>query len=257
MKILICILTFLIGSILTFFLVANRAIEMQNDTSKIELIHLRGIVEKQVSDIAVELSQKVKAFSNQIPNDRDFTIKLLVENDRSAPEVSELCGMFLAPMGFDILEIVDSAGTIISSGHFPASAGNLISGKIANLTTDAAFYFDTIKGEKVLSLQALAEFKIADRTFYTCGGILINKTFLDRLSPRSAIQLILNHEDFDAGTQGIQSMSDITDNTILVNNEEHLAVAIPLPFAGEQDAPELIVLMEKPAPITAFSLLWK
>ena len=56
-------------------------------------------VEKQVMDKSLHLSDQLAAFSRIVAADREFSMKLLVENNRSAPEVTEIAPRFMEPMG--------------------------------------------------------------------------------------------------------------------------------------------------------------
>jgi hypothetical protein len=44
----------------------------------------------------------------------------------------------------------------------------------------------------------------------------------------------------------VESISDIKDSTMLLNNTRYPAASITLPFAGTGDAPQCIIMSDKP-----------
>ena len=86
-------------------------------------------------------------------------------------------------MNFSVLSIVDSNNIIVSSGHFPASAGTNVLEHIAHLSSEPLAISENIMGNQVLTLQSKKEFKVADFQFYAVGGYEVNDKFLAELSP--------------------------------------------------------------------------
>ncbi len=220
--------------------------ENRAPSSSAELAFVKQAVERQLSMQTDLISRQIAAFAGVAAADREFAMKLLVDRDRSAPEVTEIAGRFLAPMALSILSITDSQYVILSCGHFPANTGTVFVAA-RKLGALPAFIVDNVKGENVLTLQAKARFAILDTAvFFACGGIAVEKDLLPRLSCWPGYSVFVKKGATVIGKDSVESISDVRGDTILVNNKVYPAASIPLPYAGDGDAPMLIVVSTKP-----------
>ncbi len=210
-----------------------------------ELFALKALIEKQIRTEARRISEQLTAFSRVAAADRDFPMKLFVEGNRSAPEVTDFTQRFMEPMGFSLLEIADSSQTILSCAQFPASTGTKIADNAALLGDEARFVYDNVKGQKVMTLQAKVRFRILDTLLYCLGGRIVDEAFVAQWSPGSGYKLIYNIGNTVFGATGAPSDSDITDSTAALGGVVYPAVRISLPYAGQGDAPALILISEK------------
>jgi len=220
----------------------------KTDFAKKELFDLGHYVEKQVMDKSLHLSDQLSAFSRVVAADREFSMKPLVENNRSAPEITEIASRFMEPMGLSMLEIADSQHVLLSCGQFPANAGTSTADKEALLNDKGVFIEDNVKGQKILTLQALIRFKILDAGFYCTGGQVVDENFVSRMSPGNGIRLLLKQGQKVMGMENVESISDVKDSTIIINNKTYQAMSIALPFAGPGDAPVCILINEDALP---------
>jgi hypothetical protein len=153
----------------------------------------------------------------------------------------------MKPMGFSFLDVTDSAGIILSSGRFPASAGNALGDKAAHLSAEPIFLEDTQMGVPVPTLQAAASFSVADCiTFHAMGGITIDSALLARLSPCEGVTVFLRYDTTIVGLQDVQKISDVKNHRIVINDREYPAMQLPLPAADSKNRPMLIVVLMKP-----------
>lgn len=215
------------------------------DFAKQELFDLGRYVEKQVLGQSLHLSDQLAAFSRVISADREFSMKLLVENNRSAPEITEAAPRFMEPMGLSLLEIADSQHVLLSCGQFPANAGTPVAEKEALLNEKGVFIVDNVKGQKTLTLQAQIRFKILDAGFYCTGGLIVDDAFVSRLSPGNGFRLLLKQGQKVMGMESVESISEPKDSTIIINNKTYQAMSIALPFAGPGDVPSCFLINEK------------
>jgi hypothetical protein len=217
---------------------------MKQACGRQELDDLKTIVEKQIQNEARRISDQLTAFSKVVAADRDFSMKLFVEGNRSAPEVTDITHRFMEPMGLSILEITDSAQVLLSCAEFPASTGTKVSDKAALLGEQGRFIFDNVKGQKVLTLQAQIRFKILDTLFYCIGGRIIDDAFVLQLSPENGFRLVLKADGI-MGMNAPQTISDIKDSSVVVNATVYPAASISLPFVGGGKSPVLLLINEK------------
>ncbi len=223
-----------------------RSPEKQTAAPSAELAFVKQAVEKQLSNQMDLVLCQMGGFAAVVAADREFSMKLLVDNDKSAPEVTEIAQRYLAPMAFSILSVTDSQYVILSCGHFPANTGTVFSAA-RSLGATPAFIMDNVKGQSVLTLQAKARFTILDTAvFFACGGLTVGKDFLSRLVCWPGYSILLKQGKTVIGMEKVESISDIKDGSVLLNNTAYPAASITLPYAGEGDAPSLIVISNTP-----------
>jgi len=192
-----------------------------------------------------KLADQLAAFSKVVVADRDFSMKLLVENNRSAPEVTDFTLRYMEPMGFSLLEITDSQHVLLSCGQFPASAGTSIAEKAARLSDQAQFVNDMVKGQPALTLQMEKRFKILDSVLYCSGGILVDERFIAALPLANGYKAIIRQGGVVIGSGAHESVSARTDSTITINDTTYRAATIALPFSGGGDTAVLVVVDER------------
>jgi len=96
-----------------------------------------------------------------------------------------------------------------------------------------------------LTIQAKKGFKIMDIPFFVLGGMKIDEKFLSSLTPYPKVSVLLKRGGEYSGRADIHSISDVKDNTILINDKEYLAAEIALPYSGDGDKPVLIVVLDR------------
>ncbi len=237
------------------FAVNRKIAPLNRDYALKELIVSANAVTKHVDNLSEQLLSQLSGFCSIVADDRDFAMKLIVEQDYSAQEVTDIAGKYIRAMGFDFLEVTDKKYRILSSGHFPASAGNKATGKSMLPDKAATFIDDNVKGTEVLALQAKIPFTCADVPLYAIGGINVNAAFLAELRPHDGVRILLKQGNEIAGMDDIETMSEIKDNTIIINDKTLLATSLTLSWAGEGDKPEIILLMEQPADFSILDLI--
>jgi hypothetical protein len=210
------------------------------------LLLVKQQVENQLKNRMDGLSAQVGAFSRVVASDRDFSMKVLVEKDRSAPEVTGFAPRYMEAMGLSVLSLVNSRDTLLSCGQFPASAGG--PAPVLALRDNApCFVMDNVKGTPaVLTLQAQARFTILDSVFFATGGVIVDDNFCSSFSLPQGYSLLCKQGGTVTGMKHVESISDVKDNMIVLNNAPHPAVSVPLPYAGAGEPPFLVIFADKP-----------
>jgi hypothetical protein len=246
MKYILPIVTAVLAATLVFFLMHHTmAVHGRTSSAAIELTSAKESVTKRFQEITHDIEGRLTAFSEEVAVDQLFSLRLLAESNRSAPEVTLKAGQFLKPMGFSLLDIADSSCSLLSSGEFPASAGSSVSQKVKVLSEEAKILEDNIMGQKALTLQAKRKFMIAGSIpFYALGGCVVDERFLDELSPCSTVRVLLKQGTSVTGMPSVRTISEVKDDKIIINDKEYPAFEIAFPYAGAGETPRLIGVLE-------------
>lgn len=240
------VVAFIAGALVTYLVFARQIGVTRHQRAIAELSNTSADVESRLRQQSAALTRQLSAFSRSVAADREFSMLLLVENNRVASAVTELAGSYRGPMGFDLLDIIDSGGVLVSCGSEPAHTGMTVQDRIALLGTTAQVIMDTTGPLPGFSWQARCNFTIADIPFSCTGGYRIDDSFLRNLTSRPGIRLILRSGDRVTGMPDVRTISDIVNNTIIINNTTYLAA--PVALAGIGTTPvSLFAVMDMPA----------
>jgi hypothetical protein len=231
------------------FMWALRSSHEAREASLGQLELVKQSVERQCRSRMEELGRQAAGFAAAAANDRDFSMKLLVDKDRSAPEVTDIARRYSDPMDCPLLSVTDSQYVLLSCSQFPASVGT--ASAAARLLGDGpAFLLDNVKGKTLLTLQAKARFSILDSHYFACAGRIVDERFVAGIFFPPQFWLIIKQGKTVLGMDHVEMISDIKDGTILINNRPYQAASFVLPFAGEGEPPLFIVCLcgknEKP-----------
>ena len=222
-----------------------RASHAAQESSAGQLAFVKQLVEQQLAARTEGLARQVAGFSSVVANDRDFSMKLLVDMDKSAPEVTEIARRYQDPMDCQLLSITDSQYVLLSCGQFPASVGT-VAPLLRLLGDRPAYVLDNVKGRTVLSLQAKTRFTILDAHFFASAGKLVDEQFIASLCCPSGYKVIIKQGKNLIGMDRIETISDVKNNTIIINNTTFRATSFALPYSGDGDAPVCIVYSTAP-----------
>lgn len=252
MKILTHIIAVLVTAILILFIINRGLSPLHKDNATALLRDNRIALEKKIDEVSFRIFSQLTGFSSTVSSDRDFAMKLIVENDYHAPEVAEIASQYIHAMGFSFLEITDAEYKILSSGHFPASAGNIALAKKEMPDSTLIWIEDNIKGTSLLSIQIKIPFSCEGMKLFCIGGISVDQDFISVLKPYENSTVLLKQGSDILGMDEIETMSEIKEDRIVINDKTWLALSKSLLWVGATDEPELYILIEEPE---AFSLL--
>lgn len=245
-KNVISVLVSIIVAVIATAFVMKSANQSQKAKSDLDgLLMAESYVKKQLQLIENSIKTRLSAFATTIESDRNFSMKYFFENDRSSPDVVDIAGRYMKPMGFDVLKIVSGEAVIVSSGHFPASTGIGVSNQVRSVLSKPIIVDENTMGKEILTFQAKKEFRIADSLFYCVGGIEIDQQFFEELTPMNNVKVFMKHGNEYIGMDGIRSISEIKDNKLIVNDKEYLAASIPVDCAVKGLETFFIVAVEK------------
>lgn len=243
MKFLIPLLTAILAAAGTYYYLQNGTENTVQEMPDYRVEIARQTVQTRLDDLNKEIRERLSAFAEVLQDDRDFSMKLLLEKDPSSEVVREAAIRFRKPLGFSFLEITDDGGEILSCGHFPASAGLSSGEKVRALTESPSTYVDKYKGEQVLTYQAKKTFQLLESPLNVVGGIRIDDNFLQKLGEYASARVILKDGMTIMGMDNIHSISEMQGNQIIINDRQYEAASVTLPSAD--DATRTLIIIPK------------
>ncbi len=241
--ILVILSGILVGALGTFIICTQKpkTLPSQSLTNVSESARL---VESNLSRFSDRFRSQMDALCTTVAHDGPFALKLFVENDRNAPEVSDFAGKFIEPMAIDLLEITDSAFAILSSGPYGAALGTIAS-IIPSLVDDGEVQcvIDTIRGHEVLALEYQKKVSISDAIVHVRGGLILDDDFLDAIRPSSAIKIGIKRGN-TISVRSLASRSDaaIDNGKLQIDKSIYVADTLALPYRGVGAIPCLLIL---------------
>jgi len=200
-------------------------------------------VGRQLNIRQQRLVADLRELARSIAADQEFALKLLVENDRSARAITGIAGRYIGPMGLAFLEITDSSGIVLSSGHFPAAAGNR--SWLSAAAPDSASAFALCPngaGDSVLLLAARFRFSIEGTALQCIGGIAADQAFCRSLWPGGRSRLLLRRGAAAIAACGMEISGGAP---IAIDRRKFLVDSLALPRADGGANPMLIVLIDR------------
>ena len=194
-----------------------------------ELGRARAGVESAWETLSRDLVSRLEAFAAALENDRDFAMKLLVERDPADPAVTQQAPRAMPLLGFDVLGIADEEFRLLSSGHFPPSAGTVQAFPVGQLGSSPQCLPYNIRGESVDVVLARTSFSIAGSTWHVFGGYRIDSSFAARLVPWPAVRIVIRGESGTVATFALETVSEPDGMSVIINDTTWRAAGIELP----------------------------
>lgn len=243
------------GALLGAFGLIQRIDQIHQEQQNATLLDGAREVHQRFEQQRAAIATQLQGFASYLENDRDFAMKLLIEADRAASEITQKAPAFMPAMGFSLLDVADSSSVLLSSGHFPAEVGNNADFPTMHSDSLPLLCNDNIRGQQSLTVQGLKRGSIAGVPIFCSGGVVMDGEELNKLLPTPQSRLLLSQGEFKLGYEGIQSISPIQDNRVIINDTTFAATTLTLPYAGEGEAPQIILVQPMATKVSLRSLI--
>ena len=171
--------------------------EMTRRLSEEYQVRVDRVVEVIREDLHREstgISQRIGSLKSALLNDNRFRLAAVAGVESERNYLLDYAGEAMRLTGLSMLQIQDSDGRIISSGHFRNEHGRLepgLAAALANAASGLALVTTRTPAGEFLALARSESFRIGGRTFTLVGGVAVDKAFLARLARDRAITVSL------------------------------------------------------------------
>jgi signal transduction histidine kinase len=157
-----------------------------------------SVVEVIREDLAREsgaIAERLVSLESAILNDNKFRSAAVAGESLDRTYLIDYAGTVMRPTGLSMLQIQDSDGQILSSGHFRNEHGRSEPGLAAALGSagTVALVTTRVAEREFLALARTRTFVLSGRTFTMVGGVAVDEAFLARLARDRAIAVSLHH----------------------------------------------------------------
>ena len=235
-----------------FLLVVTTKLEMSRRLSQEynrRVAMLADVAGEDLESLRTSLCARLGAFRNVIENDNRFRLAMQKGEDKSF--VLDYAGNAMGLLGFSMLQIQDSQGRIVSSGHFRNEYDRRDPALIAQLGA-VSNHLSLLSARKpegsVLMLAVMDSLQLSDQKYYLVGGVELEERFLSHLTRAADQAVTLVYPG------GVISSSEGLRATLLNNRKEvgsqpgfpdwqREAKRVDIPFVGNQNGPQTATLV--------------
>lgn len=235
------------------FLVVSTKLEMSRRL-RIEynrrVATLANVATEDLESLRTSLRSRLGAFRNVIENDNRF--RLAMEKDDDKLFVIDYAGNAMGLLGFSMLQVQDSEGRIVSSGHFRNEYDRrdpALLSQLGAVSTRLSLLSARKPEGSVLMLAVMDSLQLSDDKYYLVGGVELEEPFLSHLTRAADQAVTLVYPG------GVISSSEGLRATLLKSRGESgglkaafpewqsVARQIEIPFVGNQDGPQNATLV--------------
>jgi signal transduction histidine kinase len=200
-RILLASLIVAIAPLVVFALGARREVQQRLTQQYQERVDATSkIIREDVARHAATIDARLRALAQRIESSAPQRAALLQLGDR-APLLDYALGV-MPTTGLDYLLLLDTAGTVLSSGHFRNEYDRSMAALPQLLAADGPVLVATRRAQG--SFRALVrthKFSIGERQFVLAGGIEVDSAFMNRLARNEAVTVSLDDTDDNRSPQ--------------------------------------------------------
>jgi signal transduction histidine kinase len=182
---------------------------------------LRQVASQDVEREARSIASRLATLAATLRTDDRFRVAAVRGELSERPYLLDWAGNAMRTAGLDMLQLQDSAGRILSSGHFRNEFDRLDPDLARSLVIARGAVLVRVRAPDgpFLTLARIDSVQIADRKFDLVGGIAVDSAFLQRLVRDAGVVVRMATGDTATGSRA-ESDPNVTDD---------LTTQIPLP----------------------------
>ena len=207
--------------------------EMNRRLSEEYQLRVDRVVEVIREDLAREsagIAERLESLEPALLSDNRFRSAAVAGVESERGYLLDYAGTAMRLTGLSMLQIQDSDGRILSSGHFRNEHGRSDPGLAAALGSAGSVALVVTRGaeREFLALARARTFLLSGRSFTIVGGVAVDETFLARLARDRTIIVALHYPGGDLST--VPEKPDLEEDSAV----GELLVPIIQPGAGDR-----------------------
>jgi signal transduction histidine kinase len=211
--------------------------EMNRRLSEEYQLRVDRVVEVIREDLAREsagIAARLESLEPELLGDNRFRSAAVAGLESERGYLLDYAGTAMRLTGLSMLQIQDSDGRILSSGHFRNEHGRSEPGLAPALGSAGSVALVATRGaeREFLALARARTFLLNGRSFTIVGGIAVDETFLARLARDRTIIVALHHPGGD--------LSTVAEKPDLEKDSAVGELLVPLIRTGEGDRSEVV-----------------
>jgi signal transduction histidine kinase len=153
------------------------------------------VIREDLARESAGIADRLASLESALLNDNRFRLAAVAGIASERAYLLDYASSAMRLTGLSMLQIQDSDGTIISSGHFRNEHGRVEAGLASAVSSvqGPAFVTTRTAEREFLALARVQRFQIGDRSFTIVGGLAVDEPFLARLARDRAIIVSLEY----------------------------------------------------------------
>jgi signal transduction histidine kinase len=190
------------------------------------------VIEEDLQRESAGIAQRLASLKGALLNDNRFRLAAVAGVESERAYLLDYAGTAMRLTGLSMLQIQDSEGRILSSGHFRNEHGRVeptLVQTLAGASPGVTLVSARSPDREFLALARGESMRIGDRTFTVVGGVAVDEAFLERLVRDRAIAVSLSHP---GGALSANQDSHMNQEAFQGAGHAHAIREIRLPFVG-------------------------
>ena len=211
--------------------------EMNRRLSEEYQLHVDRVVDVIREDLAYEsagIAERLASLETALLNDNKFRGAAVAGLESDREYLLDYAGTAMRRAGLSMLQIQDSEGRILSSGHFRNEHGRSEPDLASALGSAGSVALVATRGaeREFLALARARTFLLSGRSFTIVGGVAVDETFLARLARDRTIIVALHYPGGDLST--VRERPDFEADSAVGE------LLVPIVRAGEGERSEVV-----------------
>ena len=203
------------------------------------------VIREDLAHESVAVAERLESLEGALVNDNRFRLAAVAGVESERPYLLDYAATAMRLVGLSMLQIQDSDGRILSSGHFRNEHGRMETGLVDALKQARGVALVATRGaeREFLALARVRSCFISGRTFTLIGGVVVDEPFIARLARDRAIAVSLSYPGGNLATGPVKAAAD--DDFVVGE------LQIPMIRAGAGTPPQVVqARLEVTQPLT-------
>lgn len=195
---------------------------------------LVSVIRDDLGAESLDVATRLATVASDLAADNQFRLAARSSESGDRRWLLDYAGNAMRVAGLDMLEIQDSAGRVLSSGHFRNAYGRLqprLSRGLAQTPNGIALVRTRTAEDALLVLARVDSFQVAGRRYFVVGGTVVDSAALGRLAPDLDLTVALTAPSDTVSSPGFRGAVEPSDAGTLGGAVDHRLVSeLSLPY---------------------------